>query len=97
MSISPASDGVLRDAPSWDGRVLIDATNAIKLYAPPRVELYDFGPRTSTEVVAALAPGARVVNAFNHPPFFQLIVPVHDGERLRRSRPTADWRPAGQR
>ncbi|HEY2268001.1 MAG TPA: NAD(P)-binding domain-containing protein [Streptosporangiaceae bacterium] len=76
-----AVEAVLRDAPSWHGRVLIDATNAIKVYAPPRVELYDFGTQTSSEVVAGLAPGARVVKAFNHLPFFQLTAPVHDGER----------------
>jgi hypothetical protein len=76
-----AVETVLRDAPSWDGRVLIDATNAIRTYAPPTIDLYDFGPLTSSDVVAGLAPGARVVKAFNHLPFFQLTAPVHDGER----------------
>ena len=76
-----AVETVMRDAPPWNGRVLIDATNAIKTYAPPRIELYDFGTQTSSEVVAGLAPGARVVKAFNHLPFFQLTAPVHDGER----------------
>jgi hypothetical protein len=76
-----AAETALQDAPSWDGRILIDATNAIKVYAPPRVEVHDFGARTSSEVVAGLAPGARVVKAFNHLPFFQLAGPVPEGER----------------
>src|ERR1700743_462470 len=76
-----AVESVLRDAPPWNERVLIDATNAIKVYAPPRVELYEFGGQTSSEVVAGLAPGARVVKAFNHLPFGQLTSPVHGGER----------------
>lgn len=76
-----AVDAVLRDAPPWNGRVLIDATNAIKVYDPPRVETYDFGGPTSSEIVAERAPGARVVKAFNHLPFTQLVSPVHNGER----------------
>jgi hypothetical protein len=76
-----AAEAALKDAPPWNGRILIDATNAIKVYAPPRVKVYDFGARTSSEVVAGLAPGARVVKAFNHLPFFQLTGPVHAGER----------------
>jgi len=76
-----AVEEVLRTAPLWEGRVLVDATNAIKVYAPPRIEVHDFGNGTSSELVAQLAPGARVVKAFNHLPFGQLIAPVHPGER----------------
>ena len=76
-----AVDAVLRSAPSWVRRVLIDATNAIRVYAPPRIEVHDFGGRASSEVVSQRAPGARVVKAFNHLPFAQLVAPVHPGER----------------
>ena len=47
----------------WDGRVLVDANNPIQ--APDFIP-FELGGRTSSEVVAALAPGARVVKAFNH-------------------------------
>jgi predicted dinucleotide-binding enzyme len=47
----------------WSGKVLVDATNRLeKQVGPP-----DGGvPLTSSEEVAKLAPGARVVKAFNH-------------------------------
>jgi predicted dinucleotide-binding enzyme len=48
--------------PSWSGRILIDATNPVLL---PGFRLADLGGRTSSEVVASLAPGARVVKAAN--------------------------------
>jgi predicted dinucleotide-binding enzyme len=48
---------------SWDGQILIDATNAFISYSPMKVE--DFGEGTSSERVAELAPGAHVVKAFN--------------------------------
>jgi predicted dinucleotide-binding enzyme len=50
------------DLPPWDGRIVIDATNPISL---PDLRLADLGGRTSSEVVAELVPGARVVKAFN--------------------------------
>lgn len=49
----------------WDGRILVDANNPIQ--APDFVP-FDLGGSTSSEVVAGLAPGARVVKAFNHLP-----------------------------
>jgi 8-hydroxy-5-deazaflavin:NADPH oxidoreductase len=76
-----AVEPVLRQLPAWDGRVLIDATNAIKKFDPPTVELFDFGDRTSSEVVAGLAPGARVVKAFNHLAWSQMAAPVGPGEK----------------
>jgi 8-hydroxy-5-deazaflavin:NADPH oxidoreductase len=66
---------------SWGGRSLIDATNAIKRFDPPAIELFDFGDRTSSQVIAALAPGARVVKAFNHLAYQQMIAPVPAGEK----------------
>jgi predicted dinucleotide-binding enzyme len=48
---------------TWNGQVLIDATNAFISFSPMKVE--DFGDGTSSERVASLAPGAHVVKAFN--------------------------------
>ena len=52
----------LSDLPTWDGRILIDATNAI---AFPEFRPADLNGTTSSEIVASLAPGARVVKAMN--------------------------------
>jgi predicted dinucleotide-binding enzyme len=51
------------DGLTWDGQVLIDATNAFISFSPMQVE--DFGDGTSSERVASLTPGAHVVKAFN--------------------------------
>jgi 8-hydroxy-5-deazaflavin:NADPH oxidoreductase len=74
-------ENALAAVPSWSGKTLVDATNAYKVFNPPTVELFDFGDRTSSEVVASLAPGASVVKAFNHVPFGQLLSPPPDGEQ----------------
>jgi predicted dinucleotide-binding enzyme len=50
------------DLPPWNGRILIDATNPVLL---PDFRIADLGGRTSSEIVAALAPGARVVKVAN--------------------------------
>ena len=50
----------------WSGRVLVDATNRVAGYDP--FTLGDLSGRTSSEIVADLAPGARVVKAFNSVP-----------------------------
>jgi 8-hydroxy-5-deazaflavin:NADPH oxidoreductase len=60
----PNVEEVLRGLPAWNGRVLIDATNPFSEYSPELV-LADLGDQSASEVVAALAPGARVVKAFN--------------------------------
>lgn len=57
-----AVPAALKDAPAWNGRIVVDATNAI--------DFIDFSPanlggRPSSEIVAAAAPGARLVKAFN--------------------------------
>ena len=70
------------DGLSWDGQVLIDATNAFVSFSPMQVE--DFGDGTSSERVASLAPGAHVVKAFNTL-FARMIAadPVHaEGRQL---------------
>lgn len=71
---------MLAAAPKWNGRILIDATNALDYIDPNSpdaqdpanplakfgVKAVDIGHRTSSEIVAELAPGAKVVKAFNH-------------------------------
>lgn len=47
---------------NWQGRLVVDATNPIE---PPHFTVADLGDRTSSEVVADLVPGARLVKAFN--------------------------------
>lgn len=49
-----------RLAESWEGKVVIDATNAFGV--PPE----ELGGLPSTAVVAKALPGARLVKAFNH-------------------------------
>lgn len=48
--------------PPWDGRIVIDPTNPL---IPPDFRVADLGGRTSSEIVADLVPGARLVKAFN--------------------------------
>ena len=60
----PNVEEALRGLPAWNSRVLIDATNPFSEYSPQLV-LADLGDRGASEMVAAWAPGARVVKAFN--------------------------------
>jgi 8-hydroxy-5-deazaflavin:NADPH oxidoreductase len=70
----------VRQAPAWDNRIVVDATNAIKF---PEFLPKDLGGRLSTEVVAEAVPGARVVKAFNTLPAAVLArVPDDDGHRV---------------
>jgi 8-hydroxy-5-deazaflavin:NADPH oxidoreductase len=57
-------EAALRGLPAWNGRVLIDATNPF-IETSPNLVLADLGSKGASEVVAELAPGARVVKAFN--------------------------------
>lgn len=52
----------LAPLPRWNGRIVIDTMNPL---VPAAVEPPDLGGRTSSEVVADLLPGARLVKAFN--------------------------------
>jgi predicted dinucleotide-binding enzyme len=53
----------LAGLPEWSGRILIDANNPIEA---PLFKPVDLKGRVSSEIVADLVPGARVVKAFNH-------------------------------
>jgi hypothetical protein len=53
----------LEGLPPWRGRIVIDANNPIEA---PLFKPVDLEGRVSSEVVADLVPGARVVKAFNH-------------------------------
>ena len=52
----------LSGLPAWNGRILVDAANPI---VPPGFSMADLQGRTSAEIVASLAPGARVVKVVN--------------------------------
>lgn len=54
----------LKGLPDWGGRIVIDASNQF-LTGPPEFKIADLGDKTSSEIVAGLLPGARVVKAFN--------------------------------
>jgi predicted dinucleotide-binding enzyme len=47
---------------SWQGRIVIDPTNPI---ITPGFQVADLGDKTSSEVVAEMMSGARLVKAFN--------------------------------
>jgi 8-hydroxy-5-deazaflavin:NADPH oxidoreductase len=53
---------VVRRVGNWNGRIVVDATNAIEF---PGFTPKDLGGRPSSRVVADAVPGARVVKAFN--------------------------------
>lgn len=74
------SRDVLGGLPSWNGRIVIDATNAVAFLDPDSpdrkdpnnplaaygIKAVDLGGRHSSDVFRAFVPGARVVKAFNH-------------------------------
>jgi 8-hydroxy-5-deazaflavin:NADPH oxidoreductase len=55
---------VLDALPNWNGRILVDTTNTLEIVGGAPVPV-DIGDQTGSEIVAAHAPGARVVKAFN--------------------------------
>jgi predicted dinucleotide-binding enzyme len=58
----PQLRAALSGLPPWNGRILIDCTNPI---VKPGIPLPELNDSTSSEVVASLAPGARVVKVAN--------------------------------
>jgi predicted dinucleotide-binding enzyme len=74
-AVGEAVEGVA----GWNGRIVVDATNAIDF---PAFTPKDLGGRPSTEIIAEMAPGARVVKAFNTLPAAVLASdPAQDGGR----------------
>lgn len=61
---------VLFNVPDWTGRILVDTTNRVASYAP--LNLGDISGRTSSEIIADIVPGAKVVKAFNSVPMIWL-------------------------
>jgi predicted dinucleotide-binding enzyme len=55
----------LASLPKWNNQILIDGTNPFHGKAGD-LTLADVGNLSTSQLVAALAPGARVVKAFNH-------------------------------
>ncbi|SHF72529.1 hypothetical protein SAMN02745157_2850 [Kaistia soli DSM 19436] len=53
----------LSGLPDFSGRIVIDANNPIEA---PLFKPAELNGRTSSEIVAGMVPGARVVKAFNH-------------------------------
>lgn len=65
---------------AWSGRILVDATNIFTSYAPS-FEVDQLGDDSGSEIIARLAPSARVVKAFN-------TLPI---ERMFALPPTDKW------
>ena len=68
---------------NWAGRILVDTTNPFTQYEPELV-LADLGDTGASEIVAAHAPGARVVKAFNaiRMEHYDKGPKFHDGKRV---------------
>ena len=71
-------EAVLNPAHDWDGRILLDASN-IYLSYPPDYRIDDLNGDSGSEIIARLAPTARVVKAFNTLPFEVMFSPVPAG------------------
>jgi predicted dinucleotide-binding enzyme len=73
--------GTLASLPRWKNQILIDGTNPFHGKAG-KFTPADVGNLSTSQLVAALAPGARVVKAFNHMTVPNLEVdPVVNGAR----------------
>jgi 8-hydroxy-5-deazaflavin:NADPH oxidoreductase len=79
--------------PTWNGRIVIDATNPVEFLDPDSPDRKDpgnplaayglktieLGGKVSTRVVSEFVPAARVVKAFNHLPVHLLPEPAASG------------------
>lgn len=76
-----AVEDTVKAAGPWNGRIVIDATNAINFtdFSPA-----DLGGKFSSEIVAAAVSGARLVKAFNTLPA-AVLADVPDGPSGRRT------------
>ena len=63
----PAHKNVAKQCARWDGKIVVDVTNAL------HVPAQELGDRLSSELVAEAFVGARVVKAFNHLPAEKLV------------------------
>lgn len=84
---------VLNGLPAWNGRIVVDTTNPVEFLDPDSPEakdpsnplaaygirVVDLGDRYSSELVAELVPGARLVKGFNHSPAELLTQPSAAG------------------
>lgn len=79
LQVPSALDGL----PNWAGRILVDTTNPFAQYEPELL-LADLGDTGASEIVAANAPGARVVKAFNaiRMEHYDKSPKFHDGKRV---------------
>jgi len=86
---------VLGALPAWNGRIVIDGTNAIAFLDPNSpdakdpnnplaawgIKAIDLGGKHSTQVFREFVPGAHVVKTFNHSPVQHLAEPTTSGGR----------------
>lgn len=63
-----------------DGRILVDATNIFLSY-PPNPSVDDLKGDSGSEIVARLAPAARVVKVFNTLPVARMFAPPPKGTK----------------
>ncbi|NPT59307.1 NADPH-dependent F420 reductase [Paraburkholderia elongata] len=79
----PQVPSALEGLPNWDDRILVDTTNPFTQVEPELV-LADLGGTGASEIVAAHAPGARVVKAFNaiRMEHYDKGPKFHDGKRV---------------
>jgi len=69
--------GVLKDAGSLAGKILVDATNALKWNDGPEPVIHD---TSGAQKIAEMAPGAKVVKAFNTLGAEHILAPVVGGQ-----------------
>ena len=75
-----AVSSAVSSVPPWNNRIVIDATNQF-VSDDGTLKLADLGGRTSSEIVARVLPGARVVKAFNTLPVAVFERPQEAGGR----------------